>query len=260
MEVLSLGWRTDLALLALSGSEIEQHPTYVVVRTLSNPTYRWGNFLLLHRPPSVRDLPRLETLFGDRLPGSVHRAFGVDDPEGRVADLRAFAESGYDVEASCVMTADEVHPPLRPNLAVEIRRLDDERDWTQRFELDLACHGADAGFEEFARRKAAAERRLTDDGHGVWFGAFDSGQLVSTLGVVRAGPDLARYQEVQTHPESRGRGLAGTLVHAAGSHALEQLGARTLVIVADPGYPAIRIYRSLGFVETESQLSADRPG
>ena len=118
-----------------------------------------------------------------------------------------------------------MHPPPRPNLAVEIRRLDDERDWTQRFELDLACHGADAGFEEFARRKAAAERRLTDDGHGAWFGAFDSGQLVATLGVVRAGPDLARYQEVQTHPESRGRGLAGTLVHAAGSHALEQLGA-----------------------------------
>jgi len=39
MEVLSCGWRTDLAILTLSGSEVGQHPTYVVVRTPDNPGY-----------------------------------------------------------------------------------------------------------------------------------------------------------------------------------------------------------------------------
>nr|MBA2558703.1 GNAT family N-acetyltransferase [Propionibacteriales bacterium] len=33
----------------------------------------------------------------------------------------------------------------------------------------------------------------------------------------------------------------------------------TLVMVADPDYPAIRLYRSLGFVDTETQLQAERP-
>ena len=72
MEVLSRGWRTDLAILALSGSEIEQHPTYVVVRTPGNPGYRWGNFVLLRRAPLRGDLGLVEDLFVRELPG--HRA------------------------------------------------------------------------------------------------------------------------------------------------------------------------------------------
>lgn len=257
MEVLSRGWRTDLALLALSGSEIEQHPTYVVVRTPDNPTFRWGNFLLLRRTPLARDLSQVEELFTRELPGITHRAFGVDDPDGSLADLKPFAEAGYDTDASTVMTARSVRPPPRPNTSVEVRRLVDEQDWTQRFDLDLACNGGASGFEEFARRKTAAEREVTEVGHGAWFGAFDAGRLVATLGIIRAGEGLARYQDVQTHPETRGRGLAGTLVHAAGAYAIERLGARTLVIVADPDYHAIRIYRSVGFDGTETQLQAE---
>jgi hypothetical protein len=36
------------------------------------------------------------------------------------------------------------------------------------------------------------------------------------------------------------------------------LHVRTLVIVADPEYHAIRIYRSLGFTETETQIELER--
>jgi hypothetical protein len=45
MEVLSRAWRTDLALLAGSGSSVEHRGTHVVVRTPDNPGYRWGNVL-----------------------------------------------------------------------------------------------------------------------------------------------------------------------------------------------------------------------
>jgi hypothetical protein len=37
------------------------------------------------------------------------------------------------------------------------------------------------------------------------------------------------------------------------------LGAQTLVMVADPGYHAIDLYRSLGFAVTETQLQAELP-
>ena len=47
-------------------------------------------------------------------------------------------------------------------------------------------------------------------------------------------------------------------MHAAGRSALEHLGARTLVIVADDDGEAIGIYRRLGFADTERQLMLER--
>jgi hypothetical protein len=50
-------------------------------------------------------------------------------------------------------------------------------------------------------------------------------------------------------------------VHHVSRYGFDELGARTLVMVADPGYLAIRVYRSVGFSETETQLQAERsPG
>jgi predicted GNAT family acetyltransferase len=63
---------------------------------------------------------------------------------------------------------------------------------------------------------------------------------------------------VKTHPDARGRGLAGTLVHRASRYGLDELGTQTLVMVADPDYLAIRIYRSVGFADTERQVQVTR--
>lgn len=41
MEVRSLGYRTDLALLRLGGSEFEDRGDHLVVRTPHNPTFWW---------------------------------------------------------------------------------------------------------------------------------------------------------------------------------------------------------------------------
>jgi ribosomal protein S18 acetylase RimI-like enzyme len=62
---------------------------------------------------------------------------------------------------------------------------------------------------------------------------------------------------VQTHPEARRRGLAQALLHHAGTHALGELGARTLVLVADPDHHALDLYLGAGFVRTERQVSAE---
>ncbi|CAI9413429.1 hypothetical protein [Nocardioides sp. T2.26MG-1] len=52
--------------------------------------------------------------------------------------------------------------------------------------------------------------------------------------------------------------LAGTLVHEVGRSGLDELGATTLVMVADPDYLAIRVDRSVGFTDSETQLQASR--
>ena len=75
---------------------------------------------------------------------------------------------------------------------------------------------------------------------------------------VSGGGPVARYQNVETHPSARRQGLAGTLVYRAGRYGLDTLGARARVMVADPGYSAIRIYRSVGFTDRETQVELQR--
>ena len=260
MEVLSCGWQTDLTVLCLSGSKVEQHPTYV-----GGPHPRQPDLSLGQLPGRCggsrcgRDLHVVEEAFARELPGVTHRAFGVDAPDGTRADLAAFAEAGYDVDVSVVLSRPRPCSHRRvPTPPPAAARLEGDDDWAQRVSLDLACHdgGPDGLPSSPSARPPPSAGSPSEDGD--WYGAFDAGRLVGTMGIVRAGDRVARFQEVQTHPEARGRGIAGSLVHAAATDALHRLGASTLVTVADPAYHAIRIYRSLSFVESEVQLMAER--
>ena len=78
----------------------------------------------------------------------------------------------------------------------------------------------------FVERTGREQPRSHEAGHGAWFGAFLDGELVAQMGLVSAGPALARFQAVETHPDRRGRGLAGTLVHHVSGYGFRQLGAR----------------------------------
>lgn len=259
MDVRSLAYRTDLALLEASGSQVEHHDDHVVVRTPDNPTYWWGNFVLLARPPVPDEVPRWLALTAAAHPGSVHVAFGVDGTDGTVADLAAFADAGLEVEASSVMTATAVHEPPRPNHEATYRPLRSDDDWEQQVTLGIAGeHEDSATGADFVRAKAIAERAMTGRGTGEWWGAFLGDRLVASMGLFVASTGLARFQDVKTHPDARGRGLAGTLVHEVSRFGFEELGAETLVMVADPDYLAIRVYRSVGFADTETQLQAFR--
>lgn len=261
MRVTSLGFQTDLALLAHGGSEVHDRGGYLVVRTPRNPTFWWGNFLLLPGvPPPDQATGWLET-FTREFPDAAHRAIGFDGKAGRVDDLAGFAAAGMDVEGSTVMTADRVHEPPRPNRDAVYRALAGDDDWHQQAELSVACRDDsfdEEGYRNFATKRAATMRDLTEAGHGGWFGAFVDGRLLSAMGLFATETGLARFQSVETHPDARGRGLAGTLVHHASAHGFAEYGARTLVMVADPDYAAIRLYRSVGFADTETQLQADR--
>ncbi len=260
MNVRSLGFRTDLALLERAGSTIEDCGDHLIVRSPSNPTFYWGNFLLLDHIPAADHVDRWLDRFEATLPTARHRSFGFDDPHGSVADLAAFADRGLVVDASAVMTATSVHPPAHPNGDATYRALESDDDWTASVELTLACNDEyePFGHRMFVERRAVSNRALAEAGHGAWFGAFLEGALVSQMGLVTAGPALARFQLVETHPAMRGRGLAGTLVHQVSRYGFDVLGAETLVMVADPEYLAIRIYRSVGFRDAESQLQAER--
>jgi ribosomal protein S18 acetylase RimI-like enzyme len=270
MDVRSLAWQTDLAISRLSGSEVEDRGDHIVVRTPTNPTYYWGNFHLLATPPSEHEVADVLARYAADFPDAEHRAIGIDGVEDQSAALGPLVAAGLTPDIATVMTASSVHPPPRPNHEATYRQLENDDDWAQRVEVGMAV---DTEYDPekhrvFVTRKAAHDRALCAAGHGTWWGAFVGDELASVMGLVEVESQgdghvkggLGRYQSVETHPDFRGRGLAGTLVHRVATYGLEERGLRTLVMVADPDYLAIRIYRSVGFDGTEVETQLQKAG
>ncbi|MBZ9749581.1 GNAT family N-acetyltransferase [Deinococcus sp. HMF7604] len=261
----SLAYFTDLSLRRLEGAQIERGPAATVIRSPHNPTFWWGNFLLMPAPPQPGDLTRWEEAFVAAHPGTTHRTFGVDTPGGDEGAADEFRAAGYGVHEDTVLTTTRTVPPTRLNRDAERRPLGSAADWDAALALRLAVNAASPepldseAYCEFARRKLASYRAMQAAGQGAVFGAFEAdGTMLSGLGIFDAGQGVARYQSVETHPEARSRGLAGTLVHTAAEWARQTLGTRTLVIVADPGYHAQALYERVGFRPTETQLGIER--
>ena len=257
MRIRSLGFRTDVALRVLEGAEVTDRADYLVIRTPDHPDYWWGNFLLLPSLPGPGQGREWLARFVAEFPAARHVALGVDTTDdGETPE--EFAAAGLQADRASVLTAAQVCPPARPNTEAEIRPLEDDADWRQSVDLAIRCFdGGEPG--DFLERRAAARRRLTQTGAGIWFGAFGNGRLLAQLGLFDVGDGYARYQHVETDPAARRQGLAGTLVWHAGRYGRAVLGARTLVIVADPAEAAIRVYRACGLTDRESQLSFERP-
>ena len=99
-------------------------------------------------------------------------------------------------------------------------------------------------------------RQMVQAGLGEWFGAFLGNRVAGDLGVFVQG-GVGRFQSVGTHPDFRRRGICGTLVYEAARYAFQNLGAETLVMVADEEHHAAKIYESVGFVPTEHEIGMD---
>ena len=260
MQVRSLGFRTDLMLRRLGGSLIEERDGYLVVRTPDNPTFYWGNFLLFGQPPGANAAAGWLDVFTAEFPDAGHVAIGVDGTDGRTGDVEPLLAAGLEVEVNHVLTATALTAGPPPPEDVVARPLAADDDWVQTAELRLLLDDDRSNaHREFVERKLAETRRLVETGHGAYFGAFRGDAVVASLGIV-VDDDVARYQNVETHPLHRRRGLASMLLRAAAAYAVDELGARTLVIVADPDYVAIDLYRALGFTDAERQIQLQRAG
>ena len=246
MRVRSLGFATDLMVLQADGSSIVDHGDYLIIQTPQEPDYWWGNFVLVAGPDHIEQ--GLEA-FRREFPNAHHTAVGLDGTDGEVPPI--VEALGLEPEVSAVLTASTLAPAA--GLNADVHALSSEEDWKALFELrQQGDHpAADASFQ---RGRVAAAKRLTDSGKGLFLGAFRGGQLVSALGIVSDGSGTARFQHVQTHPAHRRQGLASHLISATAAIAQRRWRLDRLVIVADPGGPAIGLYRSAGFEQTELQV------
>lgn len=255
MEIASLGYRTDLMIRRLSGSEISDRGSHLVIRTPTNPHFWWGNFLLIRENVRAGEGAGWLAEFTREFPDATHVALGVDG----AIDHDGLTDLGLDLLIDTVLTTT-VPPPTTPTSA-EIRPLRSDQDWRQMTDLRLSLPEAppDPNQAEFTEAKVAEFRVLTEAGHGVWFGAFVDGRMRCGAGLFSSGDGLARYQSVETHPDFRRRGLASSLVAELGVWGFRELNASRLVLVADPDYHAIGMYRRLGFRDAEPQVRLQLP-
>lgn len=256
MRIDTPGLATDLAILELEGSTITDHGDHLVIRTESNPSYYWGNFVILERAPAASEIPSWLERFEAEFPDAGHRAFAILEVD---ADHSGWKEHGCTVELDTALAADQLVAPPPAAADAEVRPFFTDDDWEQ--SVLLLASDDETGDPEarlaFERLRAQAERQQAEAGQGRWFGAFVDGRLVSRAGIVVLGR-RARYRVVLTHPDFRRRGLAGAVVHAAGEWALSQPGVEQVVIVADTDGPAINLYRSLGLREAGSHIQVER--
>lgn len=246
----SPGHATGLEILILQGSTVERHPGYRVVRTPANPTYHWGNFLLVDGATAPGSLAGWVSTFRAEHPTAAHVAIGIDDPDPQLDPAEA-AELGLAIEHDQTLTASRLSA-VESVPGVELSPVDPGTDapWAALVEMELLdLEGGDvAGHRVFLERRYAGHRALSAAGHGSWYAAWVGDRPVSTLGLFRLPSGRARYQQVMTAPDYRHRGIAGALLRFA-AHDQQAQGAGELVIVADPEGPAIGLYRRAGFVD-----------
>ena len=266
-KIKSLGLRSDL-MIAEHKSVVEQKDGYIVVKSPHNPGYYWGNYLIFDRPPSLRDAqlcsPKsweylFHSEFGE-MHAVRHMAFIWDSPEGIPGEVDEFKALGYSVDKTEVLTAEEVYPPLYANEKIRIREINSVDQWnavTDLLILTREPHFEENLYRRYVERKVETYRSMAMKKNGAWFGAFIGNDLVGTLGMF-TGYGVGRFQHVVTHPAYRRQGICGTLVHEIASLALTRDDVDYLVMQADPEAHAVRLYKSLGFKQSEVLYSLQK--
>lgn len=258
--MLTLGTLTDVAVLTLGGSHVEDLGDHVVVSTPANPSFHWGNFFIVLEPAADPDrwLPR----FQERFPAADHRCFVLPD---RSCD-DAWICAGLEVSDEDALSS--LTPPSRTPTphGYDVRPIQGS-DWEAYVAAELLDNQRTgrrdpALFNPYVRAQAATRERLSRQGVAHFLGAFIGNVATASLGIVLCPPiqghsGLARFQHVQTDADHRRRGLARHLLGEAGRWAAAA-GATEFVIVAEHGSDASRLYQSAGFVEVSGSHQAER--
>jgi GNAT superfamily N-acetyltransferase len=257
MRRISPGWSTDLAILSLTGSIVEEHHDHVVVRTPGNPNYHWGNCLLVTDPGAVSDAARWSDAFHSAFPEATWIAIGLPVlPD----DVDPWSVSGMEIEQNDVLTTTTAPRTSPLPTGYTVRPLGGD-DWDLVIDRELAVNARSGEYEAtsheaFVRATVRSRRELCDRGLAAFFGSFTDQQLVADLGIVRCG-STARFQAVGTDPAHRRRGLASHLLGVAAGWAAAE-DCHEWVIVTESTNDAGRVYRRAGFALDDSTVSAYR--
>jgi hypothetical protein len=255
---------TDLFVLPFSAQVLE-YDDHIVVRCPLRPDFWFGNYMTLEESPSAQELvhwqQRWRTAFQD--------LFGVQKmvlqwEESADADVGRQVLHRHDplsahgfLECSIVLVLDvqsQTGPVGRHELG-EPRPVTESREWAAVTQLMIDELANTEGEADLLRWRIFEYRRLVESGRGKWWAMWDSQQVpLGAAGIIWSGLQ-SRFQEVVTRASVRCAGVCTHLCRAVVEHRLSVAPEHRIVVVAEVGSGADRIYRRLGFVPCSTQWS-----
>lgn len=249
----SLALKTNLIIHQFE-SEITQDNGYTIIKTPSRPNYFWGNYLITENKIKTQDnLDQIIKVYRSHFPNNKrYITIAFDNTYGDIGIESIIKDNGFKIYQNKVLSANEVNQPKYFNDQLNINKIDIENEINQLIEVHTDENWYLPKHEEkpFLISKFKALLPLHNKGLGERFGVYINNKLVADLGIYRDG-DTVRFNDVATHSNYRNQGLCSNLVYHASKYALENWGAKVLVMEADENYHAARIYESVGFKQTE---------
>ncbi len=260
MEITSIGFLSETLFQRYNGL-VRDHGDCIEVRTPDNYDFWFGNYLLLAGPPDVPDISgwtmRFDTAFFDAAEVQHKCLQWLDDGRDTRVMRAEFERLGWEFDQTSVLCAIK-SKALRPAPeGLRFRNISSVSDWDKVLEHHVLTRPdgfAEAAYRAFKIKRLAVYKALLAAGHGHWYGAFKGAELVADMGIFHR-KNISRFQEVSTHPDHRRQGICAALVHYASCAEQAVRPGNKMVILADRGEPAERVYKSLGYAEIEQMQS-----
>jgi len=231
----------------------------LALRSPSDPTFRWGNLLILPEPPVPGSRSSWEARFREAFAdvgGVRHMTFAWSGEDGAAGEFEA---AGYEPDRNVVRIGgiDDLQPAPPIPEGFSLRIAETQGDWEQLRAFDLADPPMIESFEAYAQHREARWKVYKSIGlgekpglRGGYFLATVDGIVAGSVGLYVKG-GLGRFQYVHVSPDFRRRGVATSMMHAVSRVGFERFGADRLLIMADEGEAPDRVYARLGFPVVE---------
>jgi GNAT superfamily N-acetyltransferase len=285
------GWRSEFIRHRFD-AQVNEQADCIVVRTPSNPTYYWGNCLVLPKAPVDQDLAfwlaQFDALIVQGQPQSLHVAIGVD-AEYQDEALPSWRAAGFEISVNHVLRMRASDWPKSaahlqtsglktsistatavPALLIRPMALPDEVEDIVELECLDDMPFEIEGYRSYRHQQFLSHAKMHAAGCLQWFGVWAEGVLVGCCGLLRDRPfavgegdnraatAVGRFQHVLTHPQWRGRGVCTALIRAVTTYAFGHWQVAELLLLAEPEESAIRIYKRLGYTQIESNWHLQR--
>lgn len=265
MEISSIGFLSETLFQRYNGIVRDLGDCFEV-RTPESYDFWFGNYLLLNEAPNAQAIEdwiaRFEATFADA-PAVRHKC--LQWPDGGLdtgAMQLEFKRLGWKFDQTSVLAATASKAVRDGPKGIDFCEITDDEAWEKVLEHHVLTRPngfVEDAYRAFKRKRLQIFRALIAKGNGHWYGAFKGAELVADLGIFHRD-GISRFQEVSTHPAHRRQGICAALVHYVSTAEQAARRGNQMVILADRGEPAERIYKSLGYAEIEQiQSVVKRP-
>ena len=250
-------------------TSVEVTEQVIVYKTKTRPDYWFGNYIVSSIPVTSESLPEIRSQWQKEFSQEAGILWQIVEWEipfdGEMPDVSKIARAlNAEIDIRIVRIARRGEFQLHLSRSefvsdIELIKVKNQVQYDNALQIALADHeaapvsGATSDFIQW-RLEQRLQSAILDNGN--WWLLMHQGVPVASCGLFFDQDGLkARFREVTTHPEWRGRGFATTLVRMLAQNFLTQGQVQELIIVSEPDSIADRIYSKLDFKAVSYQIA-----